>query len=239
MAKPTAANVAAIEAVEKLKPIPPALAKLLQKEGLDHAEIPQRGGKTSIERRLNKAGLLSQAKEWINAFTTAAKQTIPSKSSSTAREIAWRYVEEKAASSRDEWLQAVHIDKPADPDEAALPVDVYWVYRHPLLAATKGAESPALAQVGRLYEEEHPCPNNGARSRLNAARRDEKAIDAFMKHVDKIMATTSKIRQSEAAGRSTGIVELAEEEAIADLELRLMQEMEEKLMEFSIDAGDD
>ena len=240
MAKPTHANVAAIQAVEKLKPVPVPLARLIEKEGLDASEIPQRGSKASIERRLSKQGLLPQAKEWINSFTAAARLTLPGKNSSTAREVAWRYVEAKAGASRDEWMQAVHIEQPADPDEATLPVDVYWVYRHPLLAAPKGTESPALANVGRRYEEEHPCPNNGARSRFNNARRDEKAIDAFMKHVDRLLAGANKIRQAEAAGRTAGVVELAEEEAIADLELRLMQELEEKLMEFgNADAGSD
>jgi hypothetical protein len=234
-----AGNTQAIEAVLKLqKPAdqPPALKRLIQREGLE-PEIPERSSTQAIQKRLERAGLLDAAKDWMKAFTADARICLANRSIATAREIAWRYVEAKAQASGDAWLSAVFIEQKAgekDPAAASLPADTLWVYRHPLLAAVTA--SPALERSGRQYETIHPCPSNGARSRLNSARQDAKSIEAFMRYVDKLLAAAT---MPKGGGKTAGAVEIAEEEAIADLEIQLLQEMEAKLAEFSAEGSDE
>lgn len=233
MAKKPNANVNAIQAVENLwKKIPQPLVKLLEKEGFDvEAEPPARRSKVSIERKLQKDGLLEQAKDWISSFSSAARLAIPSKSASTAREIAWKFVELKAEAEREQWLRDAHIemDGQADPNADKLPLEINWVYRHPLIRAVEGSESPALIKSGKKYEQTNKCPSNGARARLNNARVSTKTLETFMAHVDKIL--TGHRKADDEAARKVGLVELAEEESIADLEIQLLQEMEAKLEE--------
>lgn len=235
----TKGNTQAIEAVRKIqKPAnqPPALKRLIEREGLD-AEIPERSSTQAIQKRLEKASLLDAAKDWMKAFTADARICLPSRSIATAREIAWRYVEAKAQAAGDSWLSAVFIEQRAgekDPAAATLPADTLWVYRHPLMSDAK--TNPAMERAGREYELVHPCPSNGARSRLNSAKQDAKSIEAFMRYVDKLLAAATSPK---GGGRVVGAIELAEEEAIADLEVQLLQEMEAKLEELNAEGSDE
>ena len=232
-------NTQAIEAVKKIqKPAdqPPALRRLIEREGLE-PEIPERGSTQSIKKRLEKASLLDAANDWMKSFVADARVCLTNRSIATAREIAWRYVEAKAQASGDAWLSAAFIEQKAgekDPAAASLPADMLWVYRHPLMAAVSA--SPALERSGRQYETVHPCPSNGARSRLNSARQDAKSIEAFMRYVDKLLAAATIPK---SGGKTIGAVELAEEEAIADLEVQLLQEMEAKLAELNAEGSDE
>ncbi len=243
MTEKSNANVNAIQAVEQLwKKIPQPLQKLLEKEGLEAgAEPPSRASKVSIQRRLEKQGLLEQAKDWISAFASAARLTIPSKSRSIATEIAWRYVEAKAHAEREQWLRDVYVDGQADPNADKLPIEINWVYRHPLIKAVAGDESPTLLKSAQKYELEHKCPSVAARARLSSVRSSAKSIDDFMKHVDKILTgTAASRREQDEKARKVGVVELAEEESIADLEVQLLQEMEAKKQELGENGqGDD
>lgn len=244
MAKQPASNVNAIQAVEALwKKLPASLVKLLEKEGLEIGpEPPPRRSKVSIERKLEKDGIKEQAKDWIASFTSAARITLPSKSRSIANEIAWKYVEIKAAAERDRWLQDVYVeaDGHVDPNEGKLPVEINWVYRHPLIRSVAGDETPTLLKAGMQYELAHKCPSNAARTRLVNARKSTTSIENFMKHVDKLLTGTAASRKAdEDAARKVGVVELAEEESIADLEVQLMQEMEAKLIELGGDSDED
>jgi hypothetical protein len=241
MAKKASANVNAIQAVEALwKKLPAPLIKLLEKEGLEvGAEPPPRGGKASIERRLQKLGVLEQAKDWISSFASHVRLTLPSKSISISREIAWKYVEAKAGAERDRWLQDVYVKGHEDPNDGKLPIEINWVYRHPLIRSPIGEETPTLLKAGLQYETDHACPSNAARARLTSARQTSKSIESFMRHVDKLLTGTAASRKAdEDAARKVGVVELAEEEAIADLEIQLLQEMEAKLVELGGDRDE-
>lgn len=233
-------NTATIEAVEKLvepKYQPAALTALLKREQLP-TQIPQRGSKAQIERSLEKQGLLAAAQEWVRSFSAEAKICLPNRSIAQAREIAWRYVEMKATANRESWLSAVHIEQRSgerDAAAASLPIDIYWVYRHPLLQAVDA--DAVIERAGREYEAINPCPSNGARSRLNSARRDAKSIEQFMRYVDKLLAAATLAGKGKTVA---GPTEIAEDEAIADLEVQLLQEMEAKLIELGMEAdGED
>ncbi len=235
----TKGNTQAIEAVKKIqKPAnqTPALKRLIEREGLD-AEIPERSSTQAIKKRLEKASLLEAANDWMKSFTADARICLPTRSLATAREIAWRYVEAKAQSAGDAWLSAAFIEQRAgekDPAAATLPADTLWVYRHPLMGGAQA--NTAMERAGKQYELVSPCPSNGARSRLNSARQDAKSIEAFMRYVDKLLAAATTPKGS---GKTIGAIELAEEEAIADLEVQLLQEMEAKLAEFNAEGSDE
>ena len=57
-----------------------------------------------------------------------------------------------------------------------------------------------------------------------------------MRYVDKLLAAATIPK---SGGKTIGAVELAEEEAIADLEVQLLQEMEAKLAELIAEGSDE
>lgn len=239
MARPLSdANIRAIEEVDKIRQkMPAALKRLIEREGIIIDEIPERvASKKGTENDLRKMGVLPQATEWRKEFASRCKLLFTGRSWNMSREIAWRLVKLKAEASLDDWLTAANItnatDSPVDPAVARLPQDIRWTYLHPALAAP-GKLSPALQSAAKEYEEQNPCPNNGARNRLNSARATAKSIADFMKHVDKLLMAASTQR-TRAGTVAVPAVADREEESIADLESRLFAEMDDSDLEQAI-----
>lgn len=237
------ANIRAIEAVDKIaSDMPASLKKMLEREGIILDKLPDRvSSKKALEKRMESLGVFEQAKKWRQEFAKSCRLCFPGKTWLIAREIAWRVWEHKASVSLDEWQIAANLgaakNVDVDPDVERLPKDIRWVYQHPYLAAP-GKPSPALQAAAKEYEAEHPCPNNGARSRLNSVTRTAKAADEFFKHVDKLLVGTRQKRTGTGGG--AGPRESAEEESIADLESRLFEQMSEQAIgEKAAVDGDD
>ncbi len=240
---PSEANVRAIEAVDKIAAdMPASLRKMLEREGIILDRLPDRvSSKKAIEKRMEKLGVLDQAKEWRNDFAKSCRLCFPGKTWLMSREIAWRVLELKAAVSLDEWQIAANLgaapDAAADPDVERLPKDIRWVYEHPYLAAP-GKPSSALQAAAKEYEAQRPCPNNGARSRLVSATRSATAAADFLKHVDRLLVG-GKVKRTGGVSH-TGPRQSAEEESIATLESRLFEQMSESAIgEKAAVDGDD
>lgn len=221
---PTEAKQRAISQVDEwMENPPPRLRSWLKREGLPETLGPKII-KITLERKLRKQGLWEHAQKYkVGAARELRDKICPGRSWNIANEIVWRILEEKIEMSKRDILATKNQVSSAQAKLTmpGVPYEILWVYSHPGLCVD--VTDPVVAPVIVKWEEDNPCPSQGARNRLNYYQANKSKVSEFFAYVDKLSMEYAKGNLNKPP--ADPLEDTAEQEAIDDLERQIETDM--------------